>query len=163
VQDAVVADGTDDGVERLYREDGARLWRAVLAYGGDRAVASDAVAEAFAQLLRHGGSVRRARTWVWGAAFRIAAGELAHRARFSELVDTRAEGDPEALADPSGRLMTALRELSVKQRGSLILRHYAGYRVRHVARILGSTSPAVWVHLLQGRRRLRRLLEAGDG
>ena len=153
----------DGGAERLYREDGARLWRALLAFGGDRAVADDSVAEAFAQLLRREEPIRRPRDWVWRAGFRIAAGELSHRARFSQLVDTKAERDPEAPADPSGRLITALRELSVKQRGSLILRHYAGYRVHRVARILGSTSPAVWVHLFQGRRRLRRLLEAGDG
>ncbi len=40
-----------DELERVYREHGARLWRAVLAFTGDREVASDAVAEAFAQAL----------------------------------------------------------------------------------------------------------------
>jgi DNA-directed RNA polymerase specialized sigma24 family protein len=33
-------------VERLYRVEGARLWRAVFAWSGDSAVADDAVAEA---------------------------------------------------------------------------------------------------------------------
>jgi DNA-directed RNA polymerase specialized sigma24 family protein len=34
--------------ERLYREEGRRLWWALVAYSGDEDVASDAVAEAFA-------------------------------------------------------------------------------------------------------------------
>jgi RNA polymerase sigma-70 factor (ECF subfamily) len=45
-------------VERLYREQGGRLWAAVFAYARDRSVAEDAVAEAFAQLLRRAGEVR---------------------------------------------------------------------------------------------------------
>jgi DNA-directed RNA polymerase specialized sigma24 family protein len=48
VQDALVTTG--GGLEQLYREDGARLWRALVAFSGDREVASDAVAEAFARL-----------------------------------------------------------------------------------------------------------------
>ena len=34
-------------VERLYRTEGGRLWRAVMAYCGDREIANDAVAESF--------------------------------------------------------------------------------------------------------------------
>jgi DNA-directed RNA polymerase specialized sigma24 family protein len=37
-------------VERLYRVEGARLWRAVFAWSGDSAVADDAVAERSARL-----------------------------------------------------------------------------------------------------------------
>src|SRR5437870_8933778 len=94
VQDARVedvADPTDPSgvpgpdpvgeVERIYREDGGRLWRAVLVFAGDPEVASDAVAEAFAQVLRRGRAVRSPGAWVWRAAFRIAAGELKLRGR----------------------------------------------------------------------------------
>src|SRR5919106_1682169 len=63
-------------LERVYREHGARLWRAVLMYSGDREVASDAVAEAFAQALHRGSEIRAGERWVWRAAFRIAAGQL---------------------------------------------------------------------------------------
>ena len=45
-------------LERLYREQGARMWHAVLAFAGDPEVASDAVAEAFAQALRRGDEIR---------------------------------------------------------------------------------------------------------
>jgi hypothetical protein len=37
-------DATD--LEQLYRDQGDRLWRAILAYAGDRRIADDAVAEA---------------------------------------------------------------------------------------------------------------------
>jgi RNA polymerase sigma-70 factor (ECF subfamily) len=58
--------------------------------------------------------------------------------------------------------MAALRQLSPMQRGALVLHYYAGYPVRDAARILGSTSAAVRVHLSRGRRRLRGLLEEDD-
>jgi RNA polymerase sigma-70 factor (ECF subfamily) len=80
VQDALVTAAR--GLERLYREDGARLWRALVAFSGDREVASDAVAEAFAQALGRGEELRDPQRWVWRAAFRIAAGELKDRRRF---------------------------------------------------------------------------------
>ena len=149
----------DRGLEQLYRQEGARLWRAILAYSGDREVANDAVAEAFAQALRRGDAVRRPQAWLWQAAFRIAAGEMANRARFLQVRQgSPPTTDAEPLEDPSGALMTALRKLSPKQRGALILYYYAGYPVLDVARILGSTSGAVRVHLSTGRRRLRDLL-----
>jgi RNA polymerase sigma-70 factor, ECF subfamily len=148
----------DQGLEQLYREDGRRLWRAILAYSGDREVANDAVAEAFAQALRRGDAIHRPQAWVWRAAFRIAAGEMASRARFLQVPQSVPTVETDPLEDPSGVLMTALRKLSPKQRGALILYHYAGYPVLDVARILGSTSGAVRVHLSKGRRRLRELL-----
>ena len=50
---AATADSTQQ-LEALYRDDGDRLWRALLVFAGDPEVASDAVAEAFAQALRRG-------------------------------------------------------------------------------------------------------------
>lgn len=158
-------EGRNDRVEELYREQGGRLWRAVLAYTGDREVANDAVAEAFAQALRRGKAIRRPLPWVWRAAFRIAAGELADRSRFADVEagdEIEQPGEVGSFGDPSGSLIAALRQLSPMQRGALVLHYYAGYPVRDAARILGSTSAAVRVHLSRGRRRLRRLLEEDD-
>ena len=42
----------EERLERVYRENAERLWRAVLLAFGSREVADDAVAEAFAQALR---------------------------------------------------------------------------------------------------------------
>jgi RNA polymerase sigma-70 factor (ECF subfamily) len=158
VQDALVSEREDRGLEHLYREEGGRLWRAILAYSGDREVANDSVAEAFAQALRRGDAIRRPGAWVWRAAFRIAAGEMAGRARFAQVNPAGSAPDTDPFEDPSGTLMIALRKLSPMQRGSLILHYYGGYKAREVARILGSSSAAVRVHLSRGRRRLKELI-----
>jgi len=47
------AEATAD-LEAVYREDGARLWRALYAYSNDAELAFDAAAEAFAQALGRG-------------------------------------------------------------------------------------------------------------
>ena len=54
-------------VESVYRQDGDRLWRALYAYAGNTEVASDAVAEAFAQALRRGSAIKDVRAWVCDA------------------------------------------------------------------------------------------------
>ncbi len=145
-------------VERLYRDDGARLERALVLFAGDREVARDAVAEAFAQALRAGASVRNHQAWVWRAAFRIAAGELKEGRLSAGPPPESTYEMPEPLID----VVRALRRLSPNQRASVILHHYAGYPTREVADIIGSTPPAVTVHLAVGRRRLRELLEDDD-
>ena len=67
MHDAVVrteasADPVD--LERLYREDGPKLQRAVFLFTGDRDIADDAVAEAFAQALARGSGVESPSRWV---------------------------------------------------------------------------------------------------
>src|SRR5947208_16332565 len=81
VREAPAGSSAAAEVERVYREKGDRMWRALLAFAGDPEVASDAVAEAFAQALRRGGEIRDPERWVWRAAFRIAAGALKERRR----------------------------------------------------------------------------------
>ncbi len=144
-------------LEALYREQAERLWRAVLAYTGDREVTSDAVAEAFAQCLRRGQAVRSPKAWLWRAAFQIAAGEMKRRSSLSPLEDDRMYEMPE----PAWELMAALRSLPERQRAVLVLRYYAGYRAVEIARIVGTSAPTVRVHLSRGRRRLRTALEEG--
>src|ERR1700704_2379080 len=79
--DSVVAvTKVQPSVESLYRADADRLWRAVYAFAGDPDIASDSVAEAYAQLLRRGSEVREPAAWTWRAAFRISAGTLKARA-----------------------------------------------------------------------------------
>jgi RNA polymerase sigma-70 factor, ECF subfamily len=143
-----------DRIERLYRERGYRIWRGLLAFSGDPEVASDAVAEAFAQVLRRGDEIRDPERWIWRAAFRIAAGELKERGRKSVTV---AEGSYE-MEEPARDLVVALGALSERQRASVVLHDAAGYPAREVARIVGSTEAAIRVHLMRGRRRLRELL-----
>jgi RNA polymerase sigma-70 factor (ECF subfamily) len=158
VQDAPVKPAAR--LERVYREHGDRMWRAVLAFAGDPEVAADAVAEAFAQALRRGEAIREPERWVWRSAFRIAAGELKARRRLQ--AGSAREGWY-GMEEEAVELMEALRRLTPKQRASVVLHHGGGYPVREVAAIIGSTPTAVRVHLSRGRRRLRALLGEDDG
>ncbi len=148
-----------DEVERSFREQSVKLWRALLLYSGDPEVASDAVAEAFAQVLGRGPEVRDVDRWVWRASFRIARGDLKHRRRYQPIDDDV----PSELPTDTVDLIRALVTLTPKQRGSIVLHHYAGYSNRETATILRTTAAAVGVHLERGRKRLRELLGDDDG
>jgi RNA polymerase sigma-70 factor (ECF subfamily) len=145
-------------IERLYREQGDRIWRGLLAFAGDPEVANDAVAEAFAQVLRRGDEVRDPERWIWRAAFRIAAGELKERRKIVETVAAPAY----EMDEPARDLVVALGALSERQRASVVLHDAAGYSAREVAKIVGSTEAAVRVHLMRARRRLQELLKDDD-
>lgn len=158
-QDSSVTSASPIGLEQVYREQSAKLWRALVAYTGDRGIADDALAEAFAQAIGRGGALHTPERWVWIAAFRIAAGEL-------KTQEQRAAGhEPPAPAKPSEavELLDALTRLPPKQRAALVLHYYGGYKSREIAQIVGSTAATVRVHLSAGRKRLRALLEVDDG
>ena len=158
VHDAQV--GTEaDGLERVYREEAPRLWRALTGYTGDPEVASDALAEAFAQALARGGEIDSPQAWIWRAAFKIAAGELQRRGR------ERPSG-PEPVTEfpePIDHVVRALQRISPNQRLAVVLHDCADRPTDEIAAILGASRATVHVHLSQGRRRLRTLLEATDG
>lgn len=150
---------TTSEIEAVYRQHGTRLWRAVFAYAQDRHVADDAVAEAFAQALRRGGTIRSPEKWVWRAAFRIAAGRLQERRRSVPLMEVQSVRNPE----PAWELLASLRELPERQRACLVLYYYGGYSTAEVSRMVRSSPAAVRMQLTRGRRRLQRLLEGGEG
>jgi RNA polymerase sigma-70 factor (ECF subfamily) len=145
-------------IEAVYRAEAERLWRAVYAYSGDEDIASDAVAEAFAQLARRSNDVREPAAWAWRAAFRIAAGSLKAR-RNAEHLRIVTDLHLDRYGDPD--LLRALRELPDSQRAAVILFYYADLPVNDIARRLGSNGIAVRANLSRGRRRLRQLLGEG--
>src|SRR5690349_17379281 len=102
----------DDGIEAVYRADSERLWRAIYAFSGDAEIASDAVAEAFAQVLHRGAAVRDPAAWTWRTAFRISAGALKDRRAAEQTAAAPASSTAEHLdryADPD--LLAALGQL----------------------------------------------------
>jgi RNA polymerase sigma-70 factor, ECF subfamily len=142
-------------VEAVYRQDGDRLWRSLYVFAGDADVASDAVAEAFAQALRRGREIRDVRSWVWRAAYRLASGDLKRQSRLSRgPVPDRVVRD-EVVDDA---LLGALRELTPQQRMALTLFYYIDCPVREIAQRTGMNQLAVRAHLSRGRKRLRVLL-----
>ena len=148
------------GVEAVYRADADRLWRAIFAFAGDADIASDAVAEAFAQVLSRGAAVRDPAAWTWRTAFRISAGAL--KARRSEgSADPESGEHTDRYGDPD--LLAALRKLPDAQRAAVILFYYADLPIREIASRLGSNSLAVRANLSRGRGRLRQLLGDRNG
>jgi RNA polymerase sigma-70 factor (ECF subfamily) len=142
-------------VEAIYREDGDRLWRALYAFAGNSDVASDAVAEAFAQALRRGSAIRDVRSWVWRSAFRLAKGDLKRQSSI------RLGPMPEGVfqdAHPDPQLLDALQRLTPQQRAVIVLHYYVDCPVGEIARRTGINSLAVRAHLSRGRKRLRLLL-----
>jgi RNA polymerase sigma-70 factor (ECF subfamily) len=148
---------TADRLEAAYRTDGPRLWRSVLAYSGDVEIASDAVAEAFAQALARGEHVRNPVSWVWRVAFLVAGDELRRRREVSSYPVDTSYSDPDPIPD----LVRALSSLSPHQRLAVVLHDYADRPTTEIAALIGSSTATVHVHLSKGRRRLRSILEEG--
>jgi RNA polymerase sigma factor (sigma-70 family) len=155
------AGAVDRDIERLYRDQGMRLWRALVLTTASPDVADDAVAEAFAQALRRGEQLRNPGAWVWRAAFNIAAGEMKERRKVVPLdvgveVAAVVPGvSPERLID----LVRALSRLTHRQRVAVVLADYAGWSHRQIADVLGASVATVGVHVHRARVRLRELLQ----
>jgi len=139
----------------LYRAVGPALWQAIYAYsGGQRDLADDAVAEAFARAIQYDRGIRRPSSWLYRTAFRIAAAEIRRRRLQTEIVGGAAVDSPPEVEE----VLTALRQLSPSQRAAVYLYYRADLPVREVASVMGTSVAAVKVHLHRGRKRLRELL-----
>jgi RNA polymerase sigma-70 factor (ECF subfamily) len=144
--------------DELYRRAGPRLWRAVLAYtGGRRDLTDDVVAEAFARTIDRGSSVRAPEPYLYRVAFRLAAAELRRAPTVPDVPDLPGRADPEL-----SELFDALRALSPGQRAAVFLRYQADLPISEVARLMGTSSAVVRVHLMRGRRRLAEMLGGDD-
>ena len=144
--------------EAIWHEVGPRLWRAVFAYtGGRKEIADDVVVEAFARAMERGEDVRSPEAYLFRVAFRLAAAELRQERNRGEVPDVAVE-DSYGMPD----LVRALRSLTPSQRAAVYLHYEADLPVRDVARAMGTSAPAVRVHLMRGRRRLAALLGEDD-
>ena len=159
MESAVPVIEAEQTVEAIYRSDADRLWHAVYAFAADPEIASDAVAEAYAQVLRRGAAVRDPQAWTWRAAFRIASGAL-KAGRMASQVSTPTTDHVDRYADPD--LLDALRRLPESQRAAVVLFYYADLPISQIAQRLGSNGLAVRANLSRGRRRLRQLLGDDD-
>jgi RNA polymerase sigma factor (sigma-70 family) len=154
METAAVTARVADSIEAVYRQEADRLWRALFAYAADTEIASDAVAEAFAQAIRRGSAVRDPRAWIWKAGFRIAAGELQRRSRSTDVIPDGSYLDPEVDTE----LLTALAQLPEGQRAAVILHYYTDASVREISRRTGMSLLSVRANLSRGRKRLKLLL-----
>jgi RNA polymerase sigma-70 factor, ECF subfamily len=161
----MMATASTHGSERLrvaWEAHKDRLWRALFAWSGEREVASDSVAEAFAQAARRGEAIDDVGRWVWRTAFRIAGGLLAARRAehlAGSIVDEPAR---DALPDEVVALLDALDRLRPDDRAAIILAYVGGWTASEIASLTDSTSGAVRVRLHRARGRLRTALEVAD-
>ena len=143
-------------IEELFRADGPRMWRALLAYTGDPDVASDALAEAFAQALVRGSTLHSPAGWTWRTAFTIAGAEMK---RGRQAGGRRMVEEIQEMQESVKDLVVAMQQLSPRQRAAVVLHDYVDRPTNEIASILNMNVATVRVHLSQGRRRLRKLLE----
>jgi RNA polymerase sigma-70 factor (ECF subfamily) len=150
-----------DRLRSVFESEHGRLWRSVLAYTGDPEVASDAVAEAFAQALRRGDAVRDPQAWVWRAAFRIAAGQMSSRREAGEIdLDAMRQPSTDTLPDEVAALLDALARLTAPDRQVVVLILVGGLSAAEVGAVANTSAGAVRVRLHRARARLREALEA---
>jgi DNA-directed RNA polymerase specialized sigma24 family protein len=139
-------------VEAVYRSVHPRLWRSLLANTGDAELASDAEAEAFAQVLRRGDAVDDVEAWVWRSAFRIASGLRAARSSKSDL------GPVDGSTPSTGSVaefLGLLGDLSAQQRACVALRYVGGYTSSEIGELLGTSAGTVRVQLNRAHAALR--------
>lgn len=152
-----------DRVRDSYQRLRGPLWRSLVAWSGSTDVADEAVAEAFAQLLRRGDVVQDLDAWVWRSAFLIAGGDLERRRRRAAIADgdralAALPGAVDRLPDDAVDLVRALDQLSDQQRRCVALVDVAGHTAPSAASVIGTSAATVRVQLMRARRRLRVLL-----
>ena len=149
-------------VESVFRSHGGMVWRAVLSMAaGDRSIADEATAEAFARMLAYRDGVREPVPWVFRTAFRVAARELGRQSRVTDgAVYELSVADTSSLAP---ELTDMLGVLSPEQRVAVFLHYVADLPVSEVARLTGSSATAVKVRLHRARRYLRESMLAAEG
>jgi RNA polymerase sigma-70 factor, ECF subfamily len=139
-------------MEAVYRSLHPRLWRSLLAYTGDAELASDAEAEAFAQVLGRGDADDDVAAWVWRSAFHIASGLREARSRSNGLGP--AEGSMAATGSVT-EFLGLLADLSLQQRACVALRYVGGYTAPEIGELLGTSAGTVQVQLHRAHAALR--------
>ena len=149
--------GAQDRVEAVYRAVHPRLWRSLLAYTGDADLASDAEAEAFAQVIRRGDAVEDVAAWVWRSAFRIASGLLASRSSSLGNVD-----GPVSATHSMAEFLSLLSGLSAQQRACVALRYVGEYTAPEIGDLLGTSAGTVRVQLNRAHAVLRESITESE-
>lgn len=157
-------------VRSTYVEVREPLWRSILGWSGSVEVADEAVAEAFAQLLRRGEGAEEVRdpaAWVWRSAHRIASGELARRgdeATRTVRLDLAGRTDrsvrparthDDGVPGSARAVIELLGSISEQQRQCVVLVDLAGHTAVSAAEVLGTSPETVRTQLARARRRLR--------
>ena len=158
------------GFVELFRREHPGLVRELTLILGDRLLAEDVGADAFAELWRKWsavGSYDRPGAWVRRVALRNAGRARWRRHR---RVSVEASFIGSRSADSLDLdLVTSLAQLSEAQRIALVMHHLGGWPAAEIAVVIGCAEVTVRTHLHRGRHRLAELLrdttplEVNDG
>jgi RNA polymerase sigma-70 factor (sigma-E family) len=148
-----------DEFAEFYRASRDSCLRAVTAVVGDRALAEEQVAEAFARAWTSWGKVRRhaaPRAWVVRTALNLGVSWWRRRSREVPLADhdAAAVAGPGDAVDPA--LLAALRRLPARQREVLALRIFLDLDTETTAKIIEIAPGTVMAHLSRAVAALRR-------
>jgi RNA polymerase sigma-70 factor (sigma-E family) len=149
----------------FYRASRDSCLRAVTAAVGDRELAEEQVAEAFARAWTSWGKVRRhaaPRAWVVRTALNLGVSWWRRRRREVPLADHDAvvAAGPGEVVDPT--LIAALRRLPARQREVVALRIFLDLDTETTAKVMGIAPGTVMAHLSRAAAALRRDLPPAD-
>lgn len=144
-------------VKAMYEAEYPSIVRTVHLIVHDRAAAEDITQDAFVQLLRHWAKVSRydePGAWLRRVAIRMAVREAkrSHVRVLREREAVTAEGAAAPATDTA--LMSAIRELSPRQRAVVVLFYLEDRPMDQIAALLGCSTSTGFVHLHRARRQL---------
>jgi RNA polymerase sigma-70 factor (ECF subfamily) len=108
--------------------------------------------------MQYDGTIRAPVPWLFRTAFRIASREMKQERRTMAAMKATVQ-EPEKQVE----LMDALRAVPPAQRAALFLHYFADLPITEIARRQGTTTAAIKVRLMRGRRVLRGLLDEEGG
>jgi RNA polymerase sigma-70 factor, ECF subfamily len=163
--------GNQADFERLYEASYGKILGTLTAMLGDRAAAEDCAQDAFERAFRKWDTwqpLAPAEAWVHRIAINAAV-SYQRKMRLREVGEViRRIGRPGVAPDPqqlieNRDLADALASLPPKQAAAIVLRHYHGYTNRAIAQALGIPERTVASRLAVAKKRLRAMLQQGDG
>jgi RNA polymerase sigma-70 factor (sigma-E family) len=150
---------------RFYEDNRDACLRAVLASRGDRQVAEDLVAEAFARAWMSWSRVRRhpaPQSWVVRTALNAGVSRWRKHRRERPLPDQEVAFAIDGSEDVDTVLLATLRQLPARQREVVALRVFLDLDTATTAGALGIAPGTVTAHLSRAIATLRRELDPGE-
>ena len=166
----LVAAGSRAAMRALYARHHVRVYRFVLGFVADRALAEDLTSDVFLEVWRHAGRFqRRSTVATWLLAIARFKAISAFRRRTDEALDDAAAaiadpaGDPERALEKKDRtaiLLACLRQLSPIHREVVLLAYGQERSVEEVVEIVGVPPNTVKTRMFHARRNLSQRLRA---
>jgi RNA polymerase sigma-70 factor, ECF subfamily len=157
--------GAPSDFESFFRDEYARLVRALYLLTGSKAEAEDVAQEAMARVYERWGRIQRMASPT-GYVYRVAMNLQRRRVRLLARrgsVGTPTPEDPTGAADTRSDVMRAMRELSPAHREVLVVVTWLGMGTPEAARVLGIKDSSVRARLSRARAALKEQLGENYG